>query len=209
MKKILGFLLGLLLIVLTIGLIWGAAAIYDTGNKLTVDTFFFQPANLSDRRPGTPKSVSDVGEDEIRRMLIEKFISEYFYVIPVQQDLEMRLAGKTALVQMALPEVFAAWQIGEATKIQDLIDAKAMRVAHVVNIIPRPGIADYWTIEYELRTWTHPNDLSVLPVVERGRMYMSLRYEPGFRPSIQVGPYLEQGGDPAVLFKFMVTDVQR
>ena len=209
MKKLIRFLMGLLLLVLTFGMILAAAAIYDTGNKLTVDTFFFQPANLSERRPGTPQSVADIGDEEIRRMLIDKFIAEYFYVIPNTTDLEARRAGKTALVNMVTRNVFEHWQLTEMPKIQDLAADKAMRTARVINIVPRPGVADYWTIDYELQTWPRPNDFSVAPVIEHGRLYMSLRFENGFRPSIQVGPYLEQGGDPAVLFKFMVTDVQQ
>ena len=209
MKKILRFFTGLFLLVLTFGLIWAAAAIYDTGNKLTVDTFFFQPANLSERRPGVPKSISDIGDDEIRRMLIDKFVSEYFYVIPNSLDIENRLAGKGGLKGIVSPQVFKAWQAGEAVNIQKLAAEKAMRTARVINIIPRPGVSDYWTIDYELHTWMRPNDFSVAPVVERGRLYMSLRYKNGLKTSDQIGHYLETGGDPAALFKFLVTDVQR
>lgn len=209
MKKILRFFTGLFLLVLTFGLIWAAAAIYDTGNKLTVDTFFFQPAHLSERRPGVPKSISDIGDDEIRRMLIDKFVSEYFYVIPNSLDIENRLAGKGGLKGIVSPQVFKAWQAGEAVNIQKLAAEKAMRTARVINIIPRPGVSDYWTIDYELHTWMRPNDFSVAPVVERGRLYMSLRYKNGLKTSDQIGHYLENGGDPAALFKFLVTDVQR
>ena len=209
MKKILRFFTGLFLLVLTFGLIWAAAAIYDTGNKLTVDTFFFQPANLSERRPGVPKSISDIGDDEIRRMLIDKFVSEYFYVIPNSLDIENRVAGKGGLKGIVSPQVFKAWQAGEAVNIQELAAEKAMRTARVINIIPRPGVSDYWTIDYELHTWMRPNDFSVAPVVERGRLYMSLRYKNGLKTSDQIGRYLETGGDPAALFKFIVTDVQR
>ena len=209
MKKILRFFTGLFLLVLTFGLIWAAAAIYDTGNKLTVDTFFFQPANLSERRPGGPKSISDIGDDEIRRMLIDKFVSEYFYVIPNSLDIENRVAGKGGLKGIVSPQVFKAWQAGEAVNIQELAAEKAMRTARVINIIPRPGVSDYWTIDYELHTWMRPNDFSVAPVVERGRLYMSLRYKNGLKTSDQIGRYLETGGDPAALFKFIVTDVQR
>ena len=49
-----------------------------------------------------------------------------------------------------------------------------------------------------------------MPDIERGTMYLGINYAPGMRDIMNktsVEDYLESGGDPAAVFKFIVIDV--
>ena len=64
--------------------------------------------------------------------------------------------------------------------------------------------------EYELKTWQTPNNFAIKPVVNRGILYLGINYAPGMRDKMgkkSVEDYLESGGDPAAVFKFIVIDV--
>ena len=212
MKKLIMFFSGLILLCLTFGMIVVGAAIYDTASQQTVDTFFFQPSNLSSERIGVPAAISDLSDDKIREMLVEKFVTEYFYVIPDMTNVTQRLGGQIGLRAMVSENVFKQWLNTTGSDISAMAANKAMRIARLVDMRLPQASENWWEITYELITWDVPNDLAHDPVITRGTMNINMRYEPGFwRDSsgkeIDIGTRLESGDDPSSLFKFRVYDV--
>lgn len=217
MKKLLMFLMGLILMCLAFGMVLVGGAIYDTASKQTIDTFFFQTADISSRRIGAPVSAHDLNSDKIREMLVDKFITEYFYVVPDTKNIDARLAGKSGkkgLYFMVSDDVFNNWVNTEGKKISELATKRYMRTARLVNMELPENSDNWWTITYELTTWPVPNDLTHEPEITQNVMYINMRYEPGFRPTLlndkmDIGDFLENGGDPSFLFKFMVEAVEQ
>lgn len=62
MRKIISFFIGLCILALMFGAIAGAAAIYDTARRIRVETYFFQPNNLSGERVGVPATPADLSQ---------------------------------------------------------------------------------------------------------------------------------------------------
>lgn len=210
MKKLIMFFAGLMLMTLTFGVMVISGMIYDTGAKTTVETFFFQPNDYSSRRPGVPATAQDLSESKLRDMLVGKYLIEYFGVTPDMDEMTLRKAGKTALARMSVRRVFEHWAQNIAPEMETLAQAGVLRTASLVEIIPEPGSAEYWRVEYEIKTWNRPNDLSAKPVVERGKLYMNIVFEPKMREQIQnksIEGYLESGGDPAAVFRFGILDL--
>ncbi len=211
MKKLIMFFAGLMLLMLTFAALFFAGAIYDAGDKVAVETFFFRPNNLSQRRVDALETPAEMGASSVIDRLVAKFATEYFYAIPDMENIARRTSAGSVLSQISSPDVFEKWQNGEALKIQDLADKKAMRLVRIIGAAHKPTPDSvYWTVNYELRTWRTPNDLTAIPEISRGTMYLDLVYEPGIRESIEkigIHKYLDDGGDPASLFKFRVNEI--
>lgn len=213
MKKLVMFFIGLLLMCLMFGMVIIGAAMYDTSSQQTIDTFFFQPADLSAQRIGVPAALDDLSSDDIRKMLVEKFITEYFYVIPDMNNIDARLKGTMGLRYMVSANVFNDWVATTGNEISKMAANKSMRFARLVDMQLPHDSENWWTITYELTTWTAPNDLAHAPSVTRGIMYINLNYEPGIRPTMydeefDMGESLENGDDPSLMFKFRVENVE-
>ena len=206
MKKLIMFLSGLLLMVLMCGALVLTGVIYDTGAKTTINTYFFQPDDNAIRRPGVPVSDLTLGADKMRERLIAKYITEYFYVTP---DMSRRREGRTSLRRMSLRDVFNTWLQKVAPEIEDLAKKRALRTVSLISVAPDTN-NKYWIVNYELRTWRAPNNFASAPDVTRGTIYLGINYAPGMRDTVgkqSVEDYLESGGDPAAVFKFVVIDV--
>lgn len=209
MKKLIMFLSGLLLMVLMCGALVLTGVIYDTGAKTTVNTYFFQPDDNAIRRPGVPVSDLTLGADKMRERLIAKYITEYFYVTPDMSDVTRRREGRTSLRRMSLRDVFNTWLQKVAPEIEDLAKKRALRTVSLISVAPDIN-NKYWIVNYELRTWRAPNNFASAPDVTRGTIYLGINYAPGMRDTVgkqSVEDYLESGGDPAAVFKFVVIDV--
>ncbi len=209
MKKLIMFFSGLVILALMFIALWFTSAIYDTANKINVETYFFQTNNLSAQRAGVPATADELGDELVRDMLIERYLTEYFYVIPDTNDVLNRVGGRTGLYNMSVRAVFDDWRTNVAPTIQKLAEDKVLRAVSVVSITP-PTDGAYWTIVYKMETWDRPNDFYVAPTVSYGNIYLNIRFEPGMREQVRGMPveqFLEQGGDPAATFKFMVLDV--
>lgn len=210
MKKLIMFLSGILLMLIMFASLFLAGAIYDTGKKVSVETFFFQPDNSFDRRPGVPASPSDFGTDDVRNMLIRRYITEYFYVIPDVSNVENRIAGHTSLRSMSSDDAFEYWLQNIAPKIQEMAEQRKLRLVQLTNVEKAADEKNYWIVEYDLITWDKPNDMSVQPTVTHGQVYLNLFYDAGMRKKLNNQPVedlLEQGKDPAIAFKFGVWTV--
>lgn len=209
MKKLIMFLSGLLLMVLMCGALVLTGVIYDTGAKTTINTYFFQPDDNAIRRPGVPVSDLTLGADKMRERLIAKYITEYFYVTPDMSDVTRRREGRTSLRRMSLRDVFNTWLQKVAPEIEDLAKNRALRTVSLISVTPDTN-NKYWIVNYELRTWRAPNNFASAPDVTRGTIYLGINYAPGMRDTVgkqSVEDYLESGGDPAAVFKFVVIDV--
>lgn len=186
-----------------------AGAIYDAWNKSITQIYFFQPDNLSQNRPGVPATPDDVGETKMRDRLIQKFITEYFYVWPGDTDIERRAGGDGALAWLSLTPVLQHWRETMAPEIQQMSNDRMLRTATATKIYKEPE-SNYWSVEYELRTWREPNNPVIAPEIQNGKMYLQIRYEPGIPGSIierGIHNVLDAGADPVILFKFGVTDI--
>ena len=209
MKTLIMFLSGLLLMVLMCGALVLTGVIYDTGAKTTINTYFFQPGDNAIRRPGVPVSDLTLGADKMRERLIAKYITEYFYVTPDMSDVTRRREGRTSLRRMSLRDVFNTWLQKVAPEIEDLAKNRALRTVSLISVAPDTN-NKYWIVNYELRTWRAPNNFASAPDVTRGTIYLGINYAPGMRDKVgkqSVEDYLESGGDPAAVFKFVVIDV--
>lgn len=217
MRWLLRLFAGLILLAVMFAALFVAGAIFDANKKIeeNIETFFFQPDNNPERRPGVPASPEDIGDMGMLEKLIDRYITAYFYVTPDMTDTDRRIAGSnTALVYMSDTPVFDYWKKNIAPEIKQMSADKMLRLVRVTSIDKETVDGNYWRIGYETTTWTKPNDLSVVPQTYNGILYMNIIYEPGMRSKMvygsseeSIGRYLEQHGDPAAVFKFGVTDV--
>lgn len=211
MKRLLGFFMGLLLVAMSFAAVVVTAAVYETGNKATVETYFFQPNDLSFHRPGELSSITDLDEEQIRNLLLNKYVTEYFYVTPDIDELERRKSGRSAMARMSTADVFDTWLKTVLPNLEEMAQKKMMRTVSLINVKPQAGSEQYWQVDYELKTWMRPNDLAASPTITHGTMYMNIFFAPGvreqFRNQADVTKYLEAHGDPAALFRFGVLDI--
>jgi len=216
MRKVFLFLSGLILIAAMCGGMFLAAAIYDTAGKTTVVPYFFQPDDEFHRRPGVPASPEDLGmntEDfensRMYNLLMSRVIMEMFYVTPDSDEMQRRLDGDTGLVNMVTPDVFKIWQKEIAPELQQMVTDKKLRMVRIVQIDTED---QYKKVTYELKTWNKPNDMNTLPELSYGTVYLKVFYMPGLRKEMvlarkTVTEYLEDGGNPAAVFKFGILDM--
>ena len=220
MKKLIMFFGGLVLIVLTLAMLFLTSAIYDSANKTTIDTYFFQTNLQSNMRPGAPETPAQIGETAMREMLIRKYVNEYFYVIPDVENIANRTTTKSTIYRMSDRSVFNNWRDTTADEIQVLAEQKKMRTVDIDGEIYKPMDSDYWVVPYVLYTWESANDMNAMPVITRGTLRMDVLYEPGIRETMggntfDVGKHLkhgynrfESGYEPAVIFRFRVNHLE-
>ena len=212
MRKIIMFLTGLMILLLMFAGLYFAAAVYDAGDKFSVEPFVFQPNNLSTARIGVPVSVEQLPDQVVLESLIKKFVMEYFYVTPDVENIAHRTRRDGILALMSTPAVFNEWVDGAARDIERLAEQNALRRVLVANEILRPAGSEYWTVVYELQTWPIPNDMTQTPEITRGVIYLRIAFVNQLRDQMHGKPfnireYLANGGDPAAIFKFRVEEV--
>lgn len=210
MKKLMGILFGLILLAMTGVGLYLTGGIFDAGMNQNIFPYFFQPNNLSERRPGVPQTAEYMGDSQFLNLLVRKYVAEYFYAAPDSENIARRTSPNGVLARMSAATVFDEWLANEGKRIQDLAADKAMRIAHVIDQIYQPHDSKYWVVNYELITWEKPNDFSIQPTVTHGTMYMDITYQMGMRTGVETDilhEYLENGGDPAAVFNFRVNQI--
>lgn len=217
MKKFVVFFFGLLLVPVMLAMLLVTGLIFDTAKKIDVETFFFQKSDRPDNRPGVPASPKDLGADKLLGMLIQRYVTEYFYVIPYVSDIEMRMGKnqKSALYLMSSRSAFEYWEQNIAPQIQEMAEQKKLRLVSVDNIEKDPDAEGYWIVSYSLTTWEEPNNFATEPTRTKDAIYMNIRYEPDIRLTITTSAgdkipaeqILESGQDPASVFKFRVLNI--
>lgn len=217
MRKSILFFSGTFITVFVIAMLVAVAAIYYSVDKSTIEAFFLQPGRTVDRRPGTPESIAEFDPKELQNMLIERFISEYFSVSPDKNELEARKQGKTVLKLMSLKDVFSDWYSDVAPELSDLSEAGVLRQVKLISAEPdlvsaEPDQLPYWYVKYQMKTWYKPNNLSEIPKITEGIIYMRFDFKPKmkiFSSTMTAERYLESGRDPAGVFYFYVGDVPK
>lgn len=210
MRKLILFFSGLFLVALVFAMLVGVAIIYYSLDKTSVDAFFFQPGRTADLRPGTPEAIVDFDPDELRDLLIERFLTEYFYVNPDPKDIERRITKGSLLNRMSVGNVFDNWVADVVPELEELSKQGVLRLVKLIKA--EPDNDKYWYVKYQLTTWRQPNNLSEVPQVTEGIMYMSLLFEPRLKDdtqSMSAERYLELGNDPAGVFYFYVGDIPK
>lgn len=213
MKKIIRFLLFIFLLLTQFGMVFLASAIYDTSKKTTVETYFFQPADDYNQRTTQPYSISNFNKEELRNLLLEKYLMEYFYVIPNEQNIKRRQEINSTLFLMSSLRVFYNWRQGEAQVITELANAGILRTARLVSATQtyaEDKDIPYWKVVYELKTWENPYDILSAPKVEQGTLFMQISYSNQMMKEVRGTPvleYLESGKDPAAAFSFGIIDI--
>ncbi len=227
MKRILSLLVAFLLLALMLGILVVTVAIYDTGNKSYTTTKFFSVNALQYERIDEPKTTGDLGDIVIRDMLVKKYVTEYFYVIPDVKNVEQRMQDyytklfpckwclfdkdgmRPKIIITPLYGVgvsaFNKWKESEALKIKQLAEKGALRTVNVTSI--EVGETGYLIVDYELKTWFTGNNIYETPTVTKGRLYMDVKYTPGTKQTAEILQRLEDGWDAATAFNFIVGEV--
>ena len=206
------FFAGIILLALTFASLYLTGAIYDADKNLHVQSYFFQPDYLSELRPGKPLTAEEIGDSKFFDLLVKKFVTEYFYVIPDSENVARRTlkTRSNSIYMMSSNSVFENWLATEEPLIEKLAEKKAMRIAHVIDEIYKPKDGNYWIVNYELITWETPNDFNVKPTVSRGTLFLQIHFEPGIIPNAdmkEIHEYLEEGNDPVTIYNFQVNEV--
>ncbi len=216
MKKLIGFLFGFATMIMVFGAIYVAAFIYDTSDKFVIEPYFLRTSIQSTDLPGLPRSLDEVGKRKMRDWLIQKYVTEYFYVIPDVENVARRTERKyiPPMYMMSSSNAFEDWKRGEMQEIRQLAENGARRTVTVFNEIYKPASSNYWRVDYELKTWYKPNDMSEEPKITRGTLYLDLgdddrvkRVGEVKQPIEAVQAALLRGIDPALVFVFEVQRV--
>jgi len=216
MKRLLGYIIGIITLLLVFAMVFVAAGIYDNGDKIRIEPYFFRTALTGVSATDVPRSIDEVGQRRLRDWLIQKFVVEYYYVVPDVENVARRekprsLDAMLYYMSNRRSDVFKNWVRDEVPKIRQMASDGVMRTVTVFDEITKTNPdSDYYMVEYELKTWYKPNDMGVEPEITRGHMYIHFTNgTDGIRPIENVAYALEKlGASPALLFTFWVDDVQ-
>ena len=213
MKKLIGYIIGILTIFMVFAMVYIVGAIYDTGNRISIEPYFFRTGLNASNQTSMPRSLKEVGERRVRDWLIQKYVKEYFYVVPDVENVARRIRGKDAIIRrMSATDVMTRWEREFVPDIRELASNGVMRTVRVFDEIFKPVDSDYWHVDYELKTWYKPNDMNTAPTITRGTMYIKIQESDRLGQlysnidSVQVA--LIDGIDPALVFVFHVLDVK-
>lgn len=213
MNKIKAFLMGFVLLIITFIIIVLVALLYRANDRMQIKSYIFQMQNMSKQRVGILQDINDISPEDLRNKLIKKYVSEYFKVIPGETNIERPvlkvLSGVTA---------YEKWKNTEAKTIAQMSGQNKFRMVHVyddgIATLDRPADYSYtdtfykkiyYSVRYYTQTWNEPNKMATTPVLNQGTIYIEAMFKPGIIEEVDVRKYLEQGGDPILLFDFTVT----
>jgi hypothetical protein len=215
MKRLFGYIIGLLTLLVVFAMVFVAAGIYDNGNNITIEPYFLRTALTGVSATDVPRSIDDIGQRRLRDWLIQKFVTEYFYVIPDVENVAQRekAGGLNSVIYYMSDrrsDVFKNWVNNVVPEIRQMAEDGVMRTVTVFDEIVRPNPeSNYYQVEYELKTWYKPNDMDNVPEITRGKMYISVTEGiDGIRPIENVQRVLARGVNPAIVFSFWVNDIQ-
>lgn len=204
---------GIVMLVLMLGLLFFAGAIYDSEQKSVVETYFFEPNTLSSQRVGAPVSPDSMTQNYLREKIIEHFLYEYFYVIPYETNARMRIeqlrnTDNTATMfnVRVKRDVVEKWRSDVGPAIQDLANKHGLQTVQLLDIADSES--GYLIVDYKLKTWTKPNDVLAKPIETVGRMLINIMNKPiQISQTTEVLERLQQGIDPISAFDFNILDV--
>ncbi|MBQ7185556.1 MAG: hypothetical protein IJR92_02000 [Alphaproteobacteria bacterium] len=213
MKRFFRYFLGFLTLVTTFVMLYVASAIYNASTHVTTEPYFFRRSYLAKYQTNTPKPLSEIGERKLLDWLLQKYVVEFFYVIPSKDNIENRTVRnqyKSPIYAMSSSAVFGYWLKNVAPKLQDMAEHGVLQQVNVFDEIYKSPNSDYWQVEYELKTWYKPNDMSENPTITRGTMYIRVNGYTGqiYDQLDEVRQALNNGIDPSLVFPFVVDGIQ-
>ena len=217
MIKIKGFFVGILLLLATFSMIVLVALVYRANDRMSIKTYIFQTDNFAGQRVGALQKLNDMSAVELRNRLIKKYISEYFTVIPNEENVLVRPDLQT----LSEGSAYRQWEAGEGVKIADMSQKRMFRTVDVTDAdiaaINMSEEYDYYNaieaqsiiyeVRYTTKTWVEANAMQVTPEYETGTVYIEARFKPGIIKDVNVQKYLESGKNPLDLFMFKVSNV--
>ena len=216
MNKIVSFLSGLILLIITFVIVVLVALIYRANERSSIKSYIFQVNNMANQRVGELQDINDISAEDLRNKLIKKYVSEYFKVIPDEKDVENR----SVLKELSTSTAYKQWQNGEAQTIAEMSEKNMFRIVHVyddgIATLNRPADYNYtdeilkkvyYSVRYYTETWGAPNKMTLTPSVDQGTIYIEAIFKPGIRDDIDVQKYLQDGKNPVELFQFKVTNI--
>lgn len=216
MNKIKSFLMGLLLLIITFIIIVLVALVYRANERSSIKSYIFQTNGFANQRVGELQDINDISAEDLRNKLIKKYVSEYFKVIPGEQDVEKRYV----LYNLSTDASYKQWLKGEAQNIVAMSTKNMFRRVYVndndITTLDKPVDYDYrdgtykkiyYAVRYHTQTWTEPNKMGMEPISEHGTLYIEAIFKPGIVKDVDVRRHLENGYDPVALFDFWVTNI--
>lgn len=210
-----GLLFGTILLVVAAGTAVMGGKIFDISRKFSVSSVIFQPGDLSQDRIEKPIDLDTLSIETVRNHLIRKFVHEYFYIVPDAGNMAARRKLGSVLYRMIDPTspVFKEWDEKFGVDMEKMAGQQILRRV-VVNSIAQPPKSEYFQVSYDLLTWDVANDITRAPVASKNKsMFIRLDFEKGLRQlqtngaRFNIKKYLEEGGDPATIFRFRVLEV--
>jgi len=221
MKKLIAFFIGFFLVLLSFVALFLMSIIFNGSDKVQIKSYIFQPALRSYERFSNLQAAKDINPTKLRDILVQKYVTEYFYVLPLEQNIKNRTSLQTApLRYISTRTVFDSWLKTQAKTIEQMTTEKQFRTVefpvnaiYVEDVPNKPNIKKY-TIKYITKTWPATNSIADnnQPIVE----YKLLRLEALFTPDLKkettskkLKKDLNSGKDPVSLFNFVVTAIER
>lgn len=215
MKKLFMFLIGVMTLAVVFVAMFFTGAIFDASQRGTVETYFFQGNNYSYQRPGVPETPKQLGDSKLFNLLVQKYVTEYLYVLPEIADIDRRESDKGALYTMSskLTDTFDKWKTNVAPEIRDMAKSGVLRTVSVDTPLK---YGDFYQVEFVLNTWERPNDMDEVPTRQSGVMQFRVTLPAtmtDYRPEIlqenlnKLHTAIDKGLDPVGVFNFRVSDV--
>ncbi|MCL2749239.1 MAG: hypothetical protein FWE50_04175 [Alphaproteobacteria bacterium] len=214
MRALFSLIFGILMLLLAAGIAVMGGKMFDVSRNFEVNAVIFQPADLSRDRIEKPIALDTLSEETVRERLIKKFVHEYFYIMPDADDIKRRRRSDSVLARMSDPAsgVFKEWNEKVAPDLEKMAGMQVLRRVVVREVTTPPG--EYIKVVYDLHTWDMANDITRPPQVSKDKvMFIRLDFEKGLRQhqtngaKFNIRRYLENGGDPATIFRFKVLEV--
>lgn len=213
MNKFKAFFGGLILIIVTFAIVFVTVLMYRANSQLSVETYIFQMDNSANQRVGPLQDINTMRPEGLRNKLIQKYIAEYFKVIPSSssnnQNAGITVQGSN-IVALSSPDVYNKWLESEAKTINEMSKTKVFRNVWVAPENIKPAKApDWFEVQYVTKTWSESNNMSIPVIDDFGTVMMHVIFKPGFNPNKNIRKSLENGENPAKLFMFKVIDIQK
>lgn len=220
MNRIKSFFTGVVVLITICAMLVLVALIYIAKDRSSIKTYFFQTGNNPDQRIGQVYDVKSIPADSLRDKLIEKYLSEYFKVIPGEKN---ALAKRDILENRSSSSVKTKWLTEEQPQILEMSGQNMLRLLRVDSITNQNFTASYgnttngyYKVKFHTLTWLEPNMIESQPVREDKTIFMEVVFEPGLRKkdsenhilsAERLVKDLKQSNNPAGLFIFYVLDI--
>lgn len=207
MNRLKSFFVSVLLLAITFATVFLVALVYRANSQTNVQTYIFQMDDSPKYRVGPMQNATTMKPDWLRNKMIEKYIVEYFKVIPGNKN-----QNQTATIaKLSTKDVYSEWLNGEAQVIKDMAENKMFRRVWVDSMNIKPTDEPNWfEVPYATQTWYESNNMSAKYIQNFGTVLLHVRFGPNvFRENVNIKKSLEKGNNPAMLFEFTVDKIRQ